>query len=140
MNYNRKVDDRIFNGVKTLLKSGASQRQVGEYMQISSWTVGMIGRCETLDEYRLMMEQRRLENAEKKKAKKAPPEPEQTSMALNPDVWAVKPDEVIQDMKLPGGTMSATYQFNRMIEAMKKQSELLELISNKLAFIVEMLS
>lgn len=137
MNNNRKVDDRIFNGVKTLLKSGASQRQVGEYMQVSSWTVSMIARSETLDEYRNLMEQRRLNNQEKKKAEQTPPEPEQTSMTLSPDVWAVTPDALPAGAS---GTMISNYQFNRMAELMKQQNELLGSISEKLNFIVEMLS
>ena len=41
---------------------------------------------------------------------------------------------------MPGGTVSANYQMNRVCELLKEQNETLKLISNKLAFIVDELT
>ncbi|MBO5959317.1 MAG: hypothetical protein J6Q65_04260, partial [Lentisphaeria bacterium] len=47
-----------------------------------------------------------------------------------------KPEPILTDLRMQGGTISANYQINRMYELLKKQTETLTLISNKLAFIV----
>ena len=122
---NKKVDERVFNGVKALLKSGTKRKEIAEYMQVSAWTISKIAQSETLNEYRAAMDQR---NAERQAARIKTPEAES---------WVA---QVVDMDNNPGGTTAMNYQFNRLAGLLQKQNELLETISTKLAFVVEMLS
>lgn len=121
-----KIDERMFNAVKIMLESGTPRNEIEKYLKISKWSISHIASCESMTEYRNKMAA--IAIARKQKAEKTDTVPES------------KPNPVITDMKLPGGTMSANYQFNRMIEAMLKQNELLQLMSNKLTYLVEQLT
>lgn len=116
-----KVDEKMYNHAKLLLKGGATIKKAAECLGISSWTVGMIGRTDDLEEYRKACNER---NEKQKKV---------------PEKKPVKNDNP-PDLKLPGGTMSSAYMMNRIIHLLEDQNKSLELISNKLAFIVEQLS
>lgn len=122
---NKKVDERVFNGVKALLKSGTKRKDIAEYMQVSAWTISKIAQSETLKEYRTVMEQRKLE----RQASREKP--------CEPDSWVAQAVDMDNN---PGGTTAMNYQFNRLAGLIQAQNELLETISNKLAFVVEMLS
>lgn len=139
---NKKVDERTFGAVKALLKSGEKRAKIADYMRVSTWTVSNIAGCGTFEDYQDMTEKRRKKKADEREALRARVRMDenneaQTSLTLNPDVWAVTPDA------LPAGSISAVtanYQFNRLAELQRKQTELLEQIAEKLNFIVEMLS
>jgi hypothetical protein len=139
-----KVDERLFKMVKLMCKSGAPYAEIAEYFQISPTTVKRINNSESIVEYRNIMAAWAISQRERREkirnAKQAPvqepvPEPVQIQVAV-----PVPEEPVIPDLKMPGGTMSAAYQFNRMIEMMKKQNEILTLMSNKLTYLVEQLT
>ena len=118
-----KVTSNIFSMVKKLVEAGSTYKEVAEYFKLSTWTVGMIARSESLEEYKNnCIVVRTQQNKKKVEPKEEPKEP------------------IVKDEKLPGGTMSANYQINRIYEALKEQNKFLALISEKMAYIVEQLS
>ena len=120
------VTPKIFDAVKLLLESGAKYEEVSKFFSISHSTIGRINKAQDFAEYKHMtsaavwMAKR---DANKAKREQEKPEPE-------------KHEPILTDMKQQGGTISANYQINRMYDLLKKQVEMLTLISNKLAFIV----
>lgn len=123
-----KVTAETYSDVKRLLNHGETQAKVAEFMNLSKWTVGMIARSTDLDGYYKDCVDIRKKKPEQKVPEKQKPETKE-------------PEElVVSDYKLPGGTLSANYQINRMIRLLEEQNKSLELISNKLAFIVEALT
>lgn len=109
-----KIDLNMFNAVKVLLNGGATQREAAEYMKISPNTVYRIAKSESFDEYR---------NEVYVQGKKTYPK-----------------NETSETVKRPEEKCSSSYQLNRIYDALKQQNELLALISNKLAYVVEQLS
>lgn len=121
---NMAINGRMFDAVKLMIECGSEPREVADFMKISLTTVNRIIKAQDFSEYRNMVAYLAI-NAEKSRKKKpAQPEP------------GTKTDPILTDMKQPGGTISANYQINRMYDLLKKQVEMLTLISNKLAFIV----
>ena len=118
--YNQ-VTQSMFNCVKRLLDSGAPVDEIVDYMKISATTVQRIRRAESLEEYKGMTYCAvRAKRANEKKE----PEP------------APQVQEVIHKHE-----QSVTLVANHyMAEEMRKQTELLTIISNKLAFIVDELT
>ena len=117
----------MFNACKTLFKGGANASEVAEYMKIGRTTAGIIRKAEDYEEYRAMMYEQsgsrirqvaaiKAKEAEKKEADK-PPEPV---------------TQIVEHRQTV--TVQATHY---MMEEMKKTNEMLTLISNKLAFIVD---
>lgn len=123
-----KIDAKKFRAIKLLLDAGSTYREAAEYMEISLSTVGRIAATDTYEEYKQLT--RSSYYAIKKAAeakKKAAAEPEK----------AEKPAESEQGIKATGGTLSNSYQINRMYEMMKQMTETMVLISNKLGYIVD---
>ena len=112
----------MFDAVKLMLESGSEPREIANFMKISVMTVNRIAKSQDFTEYRNIVAYLTINGRNSKKKEPEKKEPEK--------------EPIITDMKMPGGTISANYQINRMYEMMKKQVELLTLISNKLAFIV----
>ena len=112
----------MFDAVKTVLKCGGSVTEVSKFMKLSWDVVKMIDSSETLEEYRQTMYARNQKKLEQKQvaAIKAK-EKEKESV---PQI--VETRQTVQ--------ITATHY---MAEEMRKTNELLKLISNKLAFIVD---
>lgn len=112
-----RITEKTFLAVKNILKGGASVSQTAEIMDVSTQTVYRIRVSESYGEY--VNNQRRNGAARYK-----------------------KPDEEspTKELKLTGGTLSESYQMNRIYEQQKQTNELLKLISDKLAYIVQQLS
>lgn len=121
MEKKRKVTESTFRHAKLLLKAGETQKGVAEYLGISKWTAGLIDRSDSFDEYKNNIAA--LYSKSKEKTVKKEPEKE--------------PEIKVEDLKLPGGTMSGNYQLNRIFEQLKNLNETMTLISKKLTFIVE---
>ena len=118
-----KIDAKKFRAIKLLLDAGSTYREAAEYMEISLSTVGRIAATDTYEEYKQLTRSsyyaiKKAAEAKKKPEKAEKPEPE-------------------QGIKTTGGTLSNSYQINRMYEMMKQMTETMVLISNKLAFIVD---
>lgn len=129
---NRKVTNTLFDCVKLMLDSKASYDEISSYMGVSLATIGRIKHAANYEEYKnLTGTAMYLATQKNKKQKEEKPEPITQAQAPSP---------MVEDLKLPGGTMSASYQLNRIYELQKKQVETLILISNKLAFIVDELT
>ena len=123
-----KLTVRQFSAIKTLLKGGATQAEAAEYMHVSPNTAFWVNKAETYEEYLNMQAERVLGKKKQVAAIKAKEtkenQPEATETAL----------------KQPGGTLSAGYQINRIVELLKAQNETLTILSNKVAFIVDELT
>ena len=50
-----KITDSVFWAAKTLFKGGASNKEVCDYLKLSSYTVNFIKKAETPEEYRNMV-------------------------------------------------------------------------------------
>lgn len=109
------IDAKLFGCVKVMLKGGAKYSEIEEYLGVSKATIGRIVGAENYEQYKLML-------AAKFGYKKKEPEQESTQ-------------QVVEHRQTV--TIQATHY---MMEEMKKTNELLTLISNKLAFIVEELT
>ena len=120
-NYNKMTKSK-YNAVKLILKGGASVKEAAQYMQITDVTVYKIRNTETWEEYQNIVAEKGIKRREKVADINANGKP------------------IVTDDKQKGGTMSANYQINRIYEALKAQCDLLTLISNKLAYIVEELT
>ena len=124
-NYNKMTESK-YTAIKILLNGGATVKEAAEYMQVSTAVVYGVKNTADFAEYcqnSAERDARRKQNAairikEQEKAKEAATEP----------------------ARQPGTAMTSTYQMNRVYEALKAQNELLKLISEKLAFIVEQLA
>lgn len=117
----RKVTPGIFAAAKRLQASGASLNEVCEYFNLSDRTVYRIFNNETFEDYNADTWEKR-QQAKAIAVKEKEPEP------------AV---QVVRHEHEQSVTIIANHY---MAEELKTQSRLLELISNKLAFIVDELT
>ena len=125
MNKTVKVTPNVFNAIKTLLKGGASYTECANYMGISPSSVGNINRAETYEEYQRIV----YESSATHRAKMA----------------AIKANEAAKEAKkeepapqIVEHRQTVTVQASHfMLQEQQKTNELLTLISNKLAFIVD---
>ena len=126
-----KIDEKMFRAVKIMLNGGASTQEVVDYLQISAATTGRIRASETFEEYQAILAAMgakiKAYNAKKKAEAKQ-------------DEAEVKPVEQPAEKPPVAPTlMNQAYLNNRVYELMKEQNELLKLLSNKLAYIVDQL-
>ena len=128
-NYNKMTESK-YTAIKILLNGGATVKEAAQYMQVSTAVVYGVKNTSDFAEYcqnSAERDARRKQNAAirikaEQAAKEAAKEPER------------------QPERQPGTAMTSTYQMNRMYDALRAQNELLKLISEKLAFIVEQLA
>lgn len=112
------MDEKLWWAIKTLLKGGSSQKEAAELFKVSASTVTYVDRSESFEEYNQM---RAAVHA--KYTEKAPEKPSEA------------PVQVVEHRQ--NITIQATHY---MMEELKKQNELLELISRKLGYIVDQLT
>jgi hypothetical protein len=122
-----KVTETMFNAVKLMLRGGATLKECSEYMGISTGTVQVIKVSETFEEYKNNMFLR----SRKSKGKWPEKKPEEKEKAPAPE----QPAQVVEHRQTV--TIQATHF---MMEELRKTNELLTLISNKLAFVVDELT
>ena len=119
---NTFITEKMFNAVKIMIKGGASNVEIAEYMNLGSTTVSRIKNSETWEDYlqrkREMAFYARKANEKKNAEPQNQPEP--------PKEQIVKHEQTV--------TIQATHY---MMQELQKTNELLKLISNKLAMIVE---
>lgn len=126
---NKKIDAKFFRIVKLMLKDGETIKGTADYFKIGEATVSRIKAAETYEEYLNIMAAM---YAKKKAAKeqKATVEPE-----VKPQEPQESPVQVVEHRQ------SVTVHATHYMECeLKKQTEILELISRKLSFIVDQLS
>ena len=150
-----KLTEKIFRAVKIMTTGGATAHEISDCFGISITTVNRVRGAESIEEYRTMLA---ADYGKKKKGKAAPVNPEpvkaqvsqsvplaqlpqpQPQQQQSPELQAPQsqspqPTQVIEHRQTV--TVQATHY---MMQEMKKTNELLELISRKLAFIVDQLS
>ena len=125
---NIKVTQSVFNAVKTLLKGGASVTECAKYMKIGMNSAYIIRNSDSYEEYlnaryALSMKNKQAK-AEAQKAKEVPKAEPKAEPQVEPQTVEQKQTIVVQ---------ASHY----MLEEQKKTNELLTLISNKLAFIID---
>ena len=130
--YNKMTESK-FNAIKLLLNGGASYDECARYLHCSTGVVWRVKAAETWEEYLQANAARAIAEKKKKeqeqKGEQPVKEPAKQEEAAQP---AAQPRQVVQTV-----TIQATHY---MMEEMRKQNELLTLISNKLAYIVEQLA
>ena len=116
----RKIDLKTFKAVKTMLCGGATTEETAEFLEISQATVSRIRQSETWEEYHQIIAAMYAKQNALEKQKSQP---------------------VVESIPVPAPTpLNQAYLNNRVYELLKEQNEMLKLISNKMAFIVEQLA
>ena len=123
-----KLTEKQFSAIKMLLKGGATQKEAAEYMQVSHNTAYWVDKAESFEEY-LQMQAERVLKRKQVAAIKAKGEPQEKPQEIKEQTPATQVIEHRQTV-----TVQATWA---MTQEMQKTNKLLELISNKLAFIVD---
>ena len=136
-----KIDEKKFNAAKLLLTSGGELKEVADYLKIGYSTIKIINHSETYEDYKhtiiaisAKQTDKRRKEREKAKEQYAPPVAE-----IKPEAEPENKPESKPELKVVNSAASA-YQVNRMIDLMKQQLDMLTLISNKVAFIVDELT
>ena len=120
MDTKTRITPDIYNTVKLMLNGGATEEDVSKFKRFSSETLRRIKKTKDYSDYvELLKVYNRKQNERANKT-------EQVSF--------------LTDDKQKGGTLSANYQINRIVEELKRQNDILTLLSNKVAFIVEELT
>lgn len=123
---NIKVTKGVFDAVKLLLQSGATASEIKKYFNICGDVVGWIRHAETYEEYtnaNYERNQRRIEKRQK------------AAVAIK-----AKEQQAEQRTEHPAQDVKQTVMVQLpyiLTQEIKRQNELLEAISNKLAFIVQ---
>jgi len=120
-----KLTEGQFKAIKTLLRGGATQKEAAEYMQVSPNTAFWVAKAETFEEYQHMKAEKHLER--KQVAAIKAKETEKTAAQGTP----AAPQVVEQRQTI---TIQATHY---MMQKLEETNNLLKLISNKLAYIVD---
>jgi len=119
----RKMNDKLFWAIKTMLAGNAPQAEIAAYFQVGVSTVARVKNAENYDEYIAMIHAMYA----KKKATQAKPE-EAPEKAPDPS----PAHQVIEHRQ------SVTVQATHFMESeLRKQTETLELISRKLTATLE---
>jgi len=126
----KKITKEIYTAVKFMLKGNASTSETAASLGISTNSVNRIRNSETFDEY---VENTRLGVSARYRADVK----KQLKEAETKEAETEKP---VEDLKQKVGTLSGNYQINRIFEQQKQTNDLLKLISDKLAYIVQQLT
>ena len=133
-----KVTEQVFNTVKFMVKGGASISQCAEAIGISTVTVSYIKRSETYENYKKLMYEN---SGGYKKKMKAIREREEAIKAEKAEKEEENKEEHKEEPKQES-TQPVEHHITLvanqyMAEQLKKQTELLTLINNKLTLIAE---
>ena len=127
-NQGSRMTPNLFACIKRLLESGASMREISDYLQVGTNTIGRVRDAETYEEYKVI-------TYERTKAARAAKAGGKKAEAEEPQEQAQPPVQVVEHRQ--SVTIQATHY---MMEELKKTNELLTAISAKLAYVVEQLS
>ncbi len=134
-----KMTDKLFRAVKIMIAGGATSTEISEYFNISLSSISRVRQAESFQEYRVM-QAATYGKRKPAKTQDAPKQPEQLNPAApqNPPMQQPAPaqqPQVVEHRQTV--TIQATHY---MMQEMKRTNELLELISRKMAYIVDQLS
>ena len=134
-----KMTDKLFRAVKIMIAGGATSTEISEYFNISLSSISRVRQAESFQEYRVM-QAATYGKRKPAKTQDAPKQSEQLNPAApqNPPMQQPVPaqqPQVVEHRQTV--TIQATHY---MMQEMKRTNELLELISRKMAYIVDQLS
>ena len=134
-----KMTDKLFRAVKIMIAGGATSTEISEYFNISLSSISRVRQAESFQEYRVM-QAATYGKRKPAKTQDAPKQPEVVIPAAqqNPPMQQPAPaqqPQVVEHRQTV--TIQATHY---MMQEMKRTNELLELISRKMAYIVDQLS
>lgn len=134
-----KMTDKLFRAVKIMIAGGATSTEISEYFNISLSSISRVRQAESFQEYRVM-QAATYGKRKPAKTQDAPKQSEQLNPAApqNPPMQQPAPaqqPQVVEHRQTV--TIQATHY---MMQEMKRTNELLELISRKIAYIVDQLS
>ena len=134
-----KMTDKLFRAVKIMIAGGATSTEISEYFNISLSSISRVRQAESFQEYRVM-QAATYGKRKPAKTQDAPKQPEVVIPAAqqNPPMQQPAPaqqPQVVEHRQTV--TIQATHY---MMQEMKRTNELLELISRKMAFIVDQLN
>lgn len=143
-NYNRKVTGGVFDAVKICLQSGNTVAETAKFMRLSKDVVYFIRDAENFDEYAAMMAAKNTrkkqmraikakENAAAEQAAKAAENRREIPAEFLPQPAPQITPAVPQEIKHVVQVQATRF----MEEQMKKQTELLTIICNKLGVIID---
>lgn len=139
------VTELRFKAIKILLESGSTAMDVARYMGCGTTTVKRISACDTFADYKALMAAVSIENKARKERQKAAAlavlaAQEKPAAPVKPAVPATPPVPVQQEppKQVVEYKQSVTIQATHYMEnELKKQTELLTIISKKLAAIID---
>lgn len=126
------VDKRMFDCAKMLFENGAPNTEVIRYLKLSAKTVQRIKASEDFEDYKRLLAAMALEHKQKYAAKKN--EVPQINVPASESIPTKEPPQVqVIEHRQKVEVVAAHY----MMEELKRQTELLTLIGNKLTAIME---
>ena len=141
----KNIDKKMFDCIKILLDGKASYTEIQDFTNVGRTTVSRIAHSESWEDYEQQMAAMRAawhcrvaekKAAEQAAADRAREEKEKAAKAAAEAVKALVPAApLLQQTKA-----DPVYGANRICELLTHQNELLKVISNKLAFIVDELT
>ena len=134
-----KMTDKLFRAVKIMIAGGATSTEISEYFNISLSSISRVRQAESFQEYRVM-QAATYGKRKPAKTQDAPKQSEQLNPAAQQNPMeqqnsAAQQPQVVEHRQTV--TIQATHY---MMQEMKRTNELLELISRKMAYIVDQLS
>lgn len=126
------VDKRMFDCAKMLFENGAPNTEVIRYLKLSAKTVQRIKASEDFEDYKRLLAAMALEHKQKYAAKKN--EVPQINVPASESIPTKEPPQVQVIEHRQKVEVVATHY---MMEELKRQTELLTLIGNKLTAIME---
>ena len=127
-----KVTEEIFDTVKFMVKGGASISKCSKTLGLCPATISYIKRAKTFEEYRQIVQETNLKKIAKRKGL--------TAEKPEPQTVEEHKEEIKEEVTATPQTIEyhVTLVANQyMAEQLKKQTELLTLINNKLTLIAE---
>lgn len=116
----KKMNQNLFTAIKVLLEAGSTHQEISEHLHVSRITVYRVSISDNMDEYYQNLKANKAMHAKKKAAEE-------------------KADE--EAVKVVEHRQSVTMQMTHYAESeLKKQTEVMELISRKLTEQIDLLS
>lgn len=138
-----KVTKEKYDVIKILLKGGATVQEAADFVKLSTITIYAVRNSESFEEYEQIAIAKKIERKKRMAAmkakeyeKKEDPKPEVKQEVKQ----EVKPEVKPEEPKPVNPTVVKIEATHYMMQEMQRTNELLKLISNKLAFIVDELT
>ena len=129
-----KVTKEKYDVIKILLKGGATVQEAADFIKLSTATIYTVRMSDSFEEYEQVAAQKALDRKRRIAAMKA------KEYEKKEDKPEDKPEVKQEEPKPVSPTVVKIEATHYMMQEMQRTNELLKLISNKLAFIVDELT